>query len=74
MAVLRNITFLASGNRFQGYVVAELVVNEKIVPVPVLLVTDDFWKYISFEFLVFRGVGIIKSPLLERNIFANKLD
>ena len=74
MAVFGNVTFLASDNRLQGFVVAELVVSQKIILVPVLLVADDFWEFIGFEFLVFRGVGIIESPLLERNVFADKLD
>jgi hypothetical protein len=29
-------------------------------------------KFINLEFLVLRGMGIIESPLLERNIFADK--
>ena len=74
MAVFGNVTFLASDNRLQGFVVAELVVSQKIILVPVLLVADDFWECIGFEFLVLRGVGIIEGPLLERDVFADKLD
>jgi len=32
----------------------------------------DGRKFIHLEFLVLRGMGIIESPLLERNIFADK--
>jgi len=29
-------------------------------------------KFIYFEFLVLRGMGIVERPLFERNIFADK--
>ena len=29
-------------------------------------------EFIGSEFVVFRGMGIIKSPLFERDIFADK--
>jgi len=32
----------------------------------------DGRKFIYLEFLVLRGMGIIKCPLLKRNIFADK--
>lgn len=35
---------------------------------------DDLWELIHLEFLILGGMGIVKSPLLERNIFADKVD
>jgi len=29
---------------------------------------DDVRKLVDLEFLIFRGMGIIKSPLLERDV------
>lgn len=34
----------------------------------------DERKLVDFDLLIFRGKGIIKSPLPERNISANKVD
>ena len=41
---------------------------------PVLPEVSDQRKLINFEFLVLGRMGIIKSPLLERDISANKVD
>lgn len=35
---------------------------------------DDFGKFVHLEFLVFRGMGIIKSPLFKRDISADKIN
>lgn len=40
------------------------VVRDKIFPVPILLIGNNFGELVNLEFLVFGGVGIIKSPLL----------
>ena len=73
-AVLRDITGFTPGNRFNFFAIAVLKVRDQETPVPVILVDLDFGKFINFEFLVFWGVGIIISPLLERDVSADKAD
>ena len=41
---------------------------------PILTEISDKRKLINLEFLIFWRMRIIKSPLLERNISANKVD
>jgi hypothetical protein len=72
--VLRNITFDAAENRLDGFVVTLFVVRNKIFPIPILFIRDDFGKLVYFEFLILWRMGIIKSPLFERNISANKVN
>jgi hypothetical protein len=55
-------------------VVTFFVVRNKIFPIPILFVRDDFGKLIYFEFLILWRMGIIKSPLPERDISANKVN
>jgi hypothetical protein len=38
------------------------------------MVMNDLWELIHLELLVFWGVGIIKGPLPERDISADKID
>lgn len=70
--VLRNGFTIPALNRFYRFTVPPLVVFEE--KLPVLL---DEWldqrELVNLEFLVLWGVGIIMSPLLERNIFADKI-
>lgn len=40
---------------------------------PVLTEVSNPGKFINLEFLTLRGMGIIKSPLLERNVSADKI-
>ena len=35
---------------------------------------DDLWELIHLELLVLGGMGIVKNPLLKRDIFADKVD
>jgi hypothetical protein len=72
--VLRNIAFDTAKDRLNSFVVTLLVVRNKIFPIPILFIRDDFWKLIYFEFLILWRMGIIKSPLFERNISANKVN
>ena len=73
-AVFGNIAFLTAGNWLNLHVVALFKVREKELPVPFMLYDLDFWEFIHFEFLVFRGMGIIKGPLLKRNVSADEVD
>jgi hypothetical protein len=72
--VFWNIAFYTAKDRLYGFVVTLLVVRNKIFPIPILFIGDDFGKLIYFEFLIFGRVGVIKSPLLKRNISANKVN
>ena len=52
-------------------VMAPGVFAEQVLPV-FMPDGDDFWQGIRFELFVFRGMGIIVSPLPERNISADE--
>ena len=70
-AFIRDIAFLTTGNRLYLFSVAPFQVRD-VIPVIPLFVIEDFREPVDFEFLVFRGMGIIVRPLFERNISANK--
>jgi hypothetical protein len=72
--VFRDITFHTSKDRPDGFVVTFFVVRNKIFPIPSLSVRDDLWKLVCFEFLILWRVGVIKSPLPERDISADKVN
>ena len=72
--MLRDITFHMSEYRANGFMVALLIVRDEILPVPVLFIGDDFWKFINLELVVFWRMGIIKSPLLERDVSTDKVN
>jgi hypothetical protein len=66
-----DITFGAPFNRFNHLTVTEFVVFLK----PLIFnsfVTDYCRKNICFKFLILRGRAVIKSPLLQRDIFSDK--
>jgi hypothetical protein len=71
--ICRNVTGFAflGFDRFYGFAIAE-----EVVSVPELPVLFDEWfddrKFIREELLVFRAVEFIVSPLLKRNVSANK--
>ena len=71
--VLRDITLYSAEYRTYGFVIALLVIRDEILPVPVLLIGYDFRKLINLELLVLRRMGIIKSPLLERDVSTDKI-
>ena len=72
--VIRDIAIGATPDRFNGFCITSLIIVKEIVPVPILGVRLNLWELIHFELLVFRGVGIIESPLFKRNISADKAD
>lgn len=72
--VFWNITLYPAEYRTNGFMVAPLVIRDEVFPVPVLLVGYDFGKLINLELLVLRGMGIVKSPLLERDISTDKVN
>ena len=71
--VFGDVAFLMAGDRFYLNVVLMFKVRNKKLPVPFMLDELEFRELVHFEFLVFRGMGIIKSPLPERNVSANEV-
>ena len=74
MTGFRNITFHVSEDRFNSLMITFLIVGDEVFPVPLLFIGNDFRKLINFKFLIFRRMGIIESPLLERNVSADKVN
>ena len=72
--VLRDITLYSAEYRTYGFVIALMVIRDEILPVPVLLIGYDFREFINLEFLVLGRMGIIKSPLLERDVSTDKVN
>ena len=72
--VFWNIAFYSAEYWTYGFVIAMLVIRDEILPVPVLLIGYDFRKLINLEFLVLWRMGIVKSPLFERDISTNKIN
>ena len=72
-AVFRDVAFLTSGDGFYLNTVAVIKVRNQETPVPLMLDDLDFWKFVHFELLIFWRMGIIESPLLERNISADQV-
>ena len=61
-----------SGNRLDYDVIPLPVIFEKQLVVN-RFVVNDLWKFINLELLIFGGVGVIERPLLEGNIFCDKV-
>ena len=74
MAGCRNITLHPAKDRTNGFVVTLLIVRDEILPVPFLFVGYDFGKLINLELLILWRVGIIKRPLLERDVSTDKVN
>ena len=70
--ILRDGLSVSPLDRFQRFAVApEIVFKEEL---PVLFDKgSDTWEFIYFEFLIFGRVGVVKRPLLERDISADKI-
>ena len=73
-AVLRDVTFFASGDRFYLNIVAVFKVRDEETPVPFMMDDLDFWKLVHSKFLIVWRMRIIKSPLFERDVSANKVN
>ena len=73
-AVVRDIAFRASADRADFLAIAFLVVRDKLFVSPVLAEVGDQREFINLELLVLRGMGIIESPLFERDISADEVD
>ena len=73
-AVFWDVTLRAAADRHDRFAISPGIVAVKILIIPVLMVMNDLWELIHLELLVFWGVGIIKGPLPERDISADKTD
>ena len=73
-AMLRDIALRAAADRLNGFSVFPRIVAIEILPIPGLVIGDDLWQLINLEFLVLGGMGIVESPLLERDVSADKMN
>ena len=73
-AVIRDVAIGAADYGADYLAVTFFVVRDEILVSPVLPEVSDQRKLINFEFLVLGRMRIIKSPLLERDVSANKVD
>ena len=73
-AVVRDIAFRASADRTDLLAITFFKVRDEIFISPVLTKIGDQGKFVNFELLIFGGMGIIKGPLLKRDISADKVD
>ena len=74
-AVVRDIAFPAAAYWFYGFVivlVTPLKVLHEVSVIPRFYMEYQ-WEFIHFKLLIFRRVGVIKSPLLERDVLADKV-
>lgn len=72
--MVRDVAFRAPSNREDLLAIAFFVLGDQLFISPVLSEVRDKRKFINFERLVFRGMGVIKSPLLEWDISADEVD
>ena len=66
--IFRNGFTIAALNRFKWFAILSLIVFGKKLPVLFDKGFDDR-KFINLEFLILGRMGIIGSPLFERNVF-----
>ena len=77
LTVIRNVAFGTSSNWFDGFVRILITPSEvlhEILIIPWFNRAENEWKLIKLKFLIFRGMGIIKSPLFEWDIFTDKVN
>lgn len=55
-------------------IVAVFKVRNEETPVPFMLDDQYFWKLVHFKFLIVWRMGIIESPLLERDISSDEVE
>ena len=68
----RDVPSVAPAHRFHRLTILPLVVLEQEFPV-LFFERDDKGWLVNRELLVLRGMGIVKRPLLERNVSADKV-
>ena len=62
--IFRNAAGRAPAYRFDFLTISFFEVRNQVFVSPILLEVSNQRKFINLEFLIFRGMGIIKSPLL----------
>ena len=72
--VIRDIAFRAAADRTDLLAITFFKVRDEFLISPILAEVSNQREFINLEFLIFRRVGIIVSPLLKRNISADKVD
>ena len=73
-AVMWDVAFFTSGDGFYLKIVPVFKVRNEETPVPFVLEDLDLREFVDFKFLIFWGMGIIESPLFERDISADEVD
>ena len=68
-----DVTVGTTADRLDQFPEAFVPVRNQILVSPVLTVGLDLRKFINLELLILGRMGIIKSPLLERNVSADKI-
>ena len=72
--VIWDVAFLTPCNRLDLNVISVFEVRDKQLPIPFMVVKFNLGEFVSFELLVLWRVRIVKSPLPERNISADKVN
>ena len=72
--VIRDVAFRPSADRAYFLAIPLFKVRDEVFVVPVLAEIGNQGEFINLELLVLRRMGIIKSPLFERDISANKVN
>ena len=72
--VIRYVAFRATVDRADFFTVPFFEVRDEVFVIPVLPKVSDQRELVDLEFLVLWRMGIIKSPLLERDISTDKLN
>ena len=73
-AVLRDVAVRAAVYRLDLLPIAFFDIGDELFVSPVLAKVGDKGQLVCFEFLVFRGMGVIKSPLPEWDVSADEHD
>lgn len=71
--VFRDVAFRTAPDGTDLFPVAFFKVRDQLFVRPVLAEISNERKFINLVFLVFGGMGIIKRPLFERDISADKI-
>ena len=73
-AVMRDIAFRTASDRADLLAITLFIVRDEVFVVPVLAEVGNEREFINLELLVFWGMGVIKSPLFERDVSADETD
>ena len=72
-AVIGDIALRAAADRADLLSVTLFIVRDEVFVVPVLSEVGNQREFVDLEFLVFWGMGVIKSPLFERDVSAEEV-